>query len=928
METLGPMLVRAGLLTQDQFLEAVSHTQKTGRSFVFILLEMGYLDEDQLVDFFRRRLMIPEVHPEELMQVPDEVRVLIPSEMARRFQVVPVKLDPEGHLVLAMANPADTHAADELVYFADLYIVRAVARPSAVQQAVNLYYSAPSSPMVKKTQRRPGSQQSHDALQVPAGMPPKTQSPAGPPPVLPIEIAPPPADPNRYQAVKTDAQDDVVLLTKIKRVSPKRRPKLDEPVEQDVVPLLRVKKPIPAKAESGTRPLESFTPTEPALPAALPPQIPSAQNPIAGTKPSMELDIEIEVLPEEGKDRQLAPLDPSVQQKADLFEQKTKDERTRQSTPQKPDLFVSGKTEESRLDLTPTEKSVRTGSTASAIDKSEQKAAVRKPTQPRFQMPSKPSKPSEPVKPAVPKESARPRTAPTRREKASEPVRPSRPSRPLSKPAPMKREMTETPVVLETAKASTPAKQVSKPAPTGRDAAETPLVLEPVSMSSAKPVSKPHIKKKAAIPLSSKPAPTRKEMIETPVVLEPVKAREPAKPAPVKQDMVDTPVVLEQVKMEPTKPALSRAAQKRAEEAFEKAKTRRVIKTLPSKATEVESDEGERIEEKEQAFEKALTPRVVVVEELKERKSSSSEAVKDEPQAKPADEQDEPEPVKVEKRVETAKKVKSEPTPIEATGEKAKPTPAPVVEKAEATGEKAKPAPAPEPAPVKVQVESETEESRKVGWSIPAITDAEKSKVQRKQTLVGIQPRRKAEGTEPKTTQAASKWRSPFVSAASGKRSLSFQVAARSLENSTTRDDVGKVMVDYLNRHCRHSILYVVRQGKLVGREGRGPGLTNESVSKISIPLGEESTVSDVMSSRCPYRGALGIRQGDQDLINKMGYPVEHVVLFPINLRDKVVALLYGDGVTVTLDEAELAALLLLAEQAYEKMILASKQPS
>src|SRR5262245_48310186 len=60
--------------------------------------------------------------------------------MASEFRVIPLDFDRDGNLLLAMADPADTHAVDEIAFFTGTFVVRAVAGPSAVAWALNHYH--------------------------------------------------------------------------------------------------------------------------------------------------------------------------------------------------------------------------------------------------------------------------------------------------------------------------------------------------------------------------------------------------------------------------------------------------------------------------------------------------------------------------------------------------------------------------------------------------------------------------------------------------------------------------------------------------------------------------------------------------------------------------------------------------------------------
>jgi hypothetical protein len=93
-----------------------------------------------LCNFYRERLLVPRVGFKDLSRIPSRVVARVPADMAAEFRVIPLDFDREGNLLLAMADPADTHAVDEIAFFTGTFVVRAVAGPSAIAWALNHYH--------------------------------------------------------------------------------------------------------------------------------------------------------------------------------------------------------------------------------------------------------------------------------------------------------------------------------------------------------------------------------------------------------------------------------------------------------------------------------------------------------------------------------------------------------------------------------------------------------------------------------------------------------------------------------------------------------------------------------------------------------------------------------------------------------------------
>jgi hypothetical protein len=139
-ESAGALLLRAGIVTPDQLMTAHAARQAGGGTLGSHLVRMGVVDEEALADFYRHRLMVPRVRRTDLERVPAPVVERVPRDMAAEFRVMPIALDREGNLTLAMADPSDTHAVDEVAFFAGHYVMRAVALESDVEWALAKYY--------------------------------------------------------------------------------------------------------------------------------------------------------------------------------------------------------------------------------------------------------------------------------------------------------------------------------------------------------------------------------------------------------------------------------------------------------------------------------------------------------------------------------------------------------------------------------------------------------------------------------------------------------------------------------------------------------------------------------------------------------------------------------------------------------------------
>jgi hypothetical protein len=115
---------------------------------------------------------------------------------------------------------------------------------------------------------------------------------------------------------------------------------------------------------------------------------------------------------------------------------------------------------------------------------------------------------------------------------------------------------------------------------------------------------------------------------------------------------------------------------------------------------------------------------------------------------------------------------------------------------------------------------------------------------------------------------------------------------------------------------------------RIAKRAARGEGLDVGSVRRIVIAVDAPSLFRDVLRSRMPYRGPLPETPANRAFAHMLGASEGDVLLLPIPMRERVIALLYADGIASPLPDAALHAVSREAGLAYERLILAGKQRS
>jgi hypothetical protein len=136
----GALLVRSGLVPPTALDEARIRVANLGGTIGEQLVVTGAIGDDALTDFYRSRLLVPQVNPNTLARLPEQVVSTIPSDMAIELRAIPVALDRDNNLTVAMSDPSDSHAVDEIAFFTGTYVVRAVATQMQIAWCLAHYY--------------------------------------------------------------------------------------------------------------------------------------------------------------------------------------------------------------------------------------------------------------------------------------------------------------------------------------------------------------------------------------------------------------------------------------------------------------------------------------------------------------------------------------------------------------------------------------------------------------------------------------------------------------------------------------------------------------------------------------------------------------------------------------------------------------------
>ncbi len=135
---LGEMLVEAGLIDNIQLQSALGHQRQWGGKLGDILLEMGFISEHVLADFFESHLNIPCLDLSDF-EIPENVRGLLKDEIIKKYSVVPIGYENKV-LTVAMSDPSDIRTIDELQFAAGCRIIPVLVFSLDVKRLIQRYF--------------------------------------------------------------------------------------------------------------------------------------------------------------------------------------------------------------------------------------------------------------------------------------------------------------------------------------------------------------------------------------------------------------------------------------------------------------------------------------------------------------------------------------------------------------------------------------------------------------------------------------------------------------------------------------------------------------------------------------------------------------------------------------------------------------------
>jgi type IV pilus assembly protein PilB len=137
---LGDLLVREGLIDNEQLARALNEQKGSNDKLGGILVKLNFVTEEKLIAFLSRQYGIQSTTLSQL-DIDPEVLKLVPEQISRKYEVLPIKRQG-NQLTLAMADPTNVFALDDVGFMTNLQVVPVVASQAAIRAAIDRSYDS------------------------------------------------------------------------------------------------------------------------------------------------------------------------------------------------------------------------------------------------------------------------------------------------------------------------------------------------------------------------------------------------------------------------------------------------------------------------------------------------------------------------------------------------------------------------------------------------------------------------------------------------------------------------------------------------------------------------------------------------------------------------------------------------------------------
>jgi hypothetical protein len=142
-QNLGDMLVAANLIDEVQMQIALAEQKQTGKRFGSTLVDLQFIDENVLAAFLSKQIDIPCISLLHI-DIPKKVQRKFTRDLAVDCQAIPVRIDDQGRLEVAMVDPTDVDILGKIEGAISMTVTPLIAPESSIVHMIEKFYPAES----------------------------------------------------------------------------------------------------------------------------------------------------------------------------------------------------------------------------------------------------------------------------------------------------------------------------------------------------------------------------------------------------------------------------------------------------------------------------------------------------------------------------------------------------------------------------------------------------------------------------------------------------------------------------------------------------------------------------------------------------------------------------------------------------------------
>jgi type IV pilus assembly protein PilB len=137
---LGELLLKENMVTPQQLQDALNHQKTNGGKLGKAFVSLGFVKDEEITSLLSRQYGVPSINLDHFEVDPAIIKI-IPAETARKYQVLPLSRSG-ATLTIAMADPTNVFAMDDIKFMTGYNVEPVVASETTLEESIDHYYGS------------------------------------------------------------------------------------------------------------------------------------------------------------------------------------------------------------------------------------------------------------------------------------------------------------------------------------------------------------------------------------------------------------------------------------------------------------------------------------------------------------------------------------------------------------------------------------------------------------------------------------------------------------------------------------------------------------------------------------------------------------------------------------------------------------------